>query len=370
MNITKEQKQFFTLLRAGLWGTEADASLFDASTDWMALYNEAKKQSSIGLVYDGLLTLPAELRPSRGMFLQWSNIVARIEEGNEHLNEELKNVFTLYREHGLTPVLLKGQGVAQNYRQPNHRQSGDIDVYLGKEMEKANALLRPDATHEEEEMAKHTAFHWRGVEIENHCIMVSLNAPGAKRFFQKTIEEWYPGGHTITIDGYPVEVPPHEFNSIFLLIHAINHFFSGGLGLRQVTDWLCLLHATRSEFNKELCNQYLKKTGLTRAAKAFGAIAVECLGLPAEDLPFSLNDKDLQRGEWLLGYIWEGGNFGFYRSDRKPRPKGYWAGKWWFFATSCGYCKDFFQLAPAEAVWCPVRIAVDSAKMQIKRRIS
>ena len=370
MNITKEQKQFFTLLRAGLWGTEADATLFDATTDWMALYNLAKKQSSIGLIYEGILTLPTELRPSRGVFLQWSNIVAGIEESNEHLNEELKNVFTLYQNNGLTPVLLKGQGVAQNYRYPNRRQCGDIDVYLGGDMEKANELLRPEAVCEEEEMAKHTAFRWHGVEVENHCIMVSLNAPAAKRFFQKTIEEWYPGGHTLSIDGFQVKVPPHEFNAVFLLIHAINHFFSGGLGLRQVTDWLCLLEATRSQFNKDLYNHYLQKTSLTRAAKAFGAIAVELLGLPLESLPFTLDKKAYQRGEWLLGYIWEGGNFGMYRSDKKTRPQGYWAGKWWFFVTSCGYCKDFFQLAPAEALWCPIRIASDSIRMQIKRRTS
>jgi hypothetical protein len=42
MNITKEQKQFFTLLRAGLWGEKADSSLFDESTDWMTIYNNAK----------------------------------------------------------------------------------------------------------------------------------------------------------------------------------------------------------------------------------------------------------------------------------------------------------------------------------------
>lgn len=370
MNITKEQEQFFTLLRAGLWGSQADETLFDASTDWMALYNSAKKQSSIGLVYEGLLTLPAEVRPSRGIFLQWSNIVAGIEESNEHLNSEIKNVFTLYRKHGLAPVLLKGQGVAQNYRLPNRRQCGDIDVYLGKDMKKANELLRPEATHEEEEMAKHTAFQWHDVEIENHRIMVSLNAPSAKRFFQKTIEEWYPGGKNISIDGFRVEVPPHEFNAVFLLVHAINHFFSGGLGLRQVTDWLCLLHAARPDFDKGLFNHYLHKTGLTKAARTFGAIAVELLGLPAESLPFTLENKDLQMGEWLLGYIWEGGNFGHYRADRKPRPKGYWAGKWWFFTTSCSYCKDFFRLAPWEALWCPVRIASDSISMQFKRRTS
>ena len=94
------------------------------------------------------MTLPSELRPSRGIFLQWSNIVARIEESNEHLNEELKNVFTLYQANGLTPILLKGQGVALNYRQPKRRQCGDIDVYLGEDMEKANDLLRKEATHE------------------------------------------------------------------------------------------------------------------------------------------------------------------------------------------------------------------------------
>ena len=58
-------KQLFNLVKAALWQTAADGSLFGEQTDWQAIYKLARKQTVMGIAYDGLLTLPAELQPQR-----------------------------------------------------------------------------------------------------------------------------------------------------------------------------------------------------------------------------------------------------------------------------------------------------------------
>ena len=94
----------------------------------IGLYQSAKVQALLGITFDGMQTLPQELRPKRELYLKWCNALLQIEENNHILNQEIAKVYTLYRANQIEPVLLKGQGVAQNYRNPLHRQCGDIDL--------------------------------------------------------------------------------------------------------------------------------------------------------------------------------------------------------------------------------------------------
>ena len=370
-HLTKEQRQFSALLKAGLWGTPADVSAFDHQTDWMELLLMAKKQACIGVVYDGVLTLPAELQPPRSISLQWATIVAQIEEDNEFLNGKLAEVFTLYRDNGIYPILLKGQGVAQNYRIPLHRNSGDIDVYVGDaDYEKANALLRKEASGGSEETNKHASIHWRGVTVENHRIMTHLNAPGSNQYFVDYLKGWYPNGsRTLNVGGYNVAVCPLEFDITFVLIHSVLHFLNEGVGLRQICDWTCMLSAQYENIDRKSLLDLFEGVGLMKAARAFGVIAVEFLGLPPAYLPFDLSEKDYLLGEWLLHDVLEGGNFGWYYKDMEKRPKGYWSGKWYTFNRAFRRCRELGRIAPAEARWYPLYLAYASAKAQLKLRL-
>ena len=114
---------------------------------------------------------------------------------------------------------------------------------------------------------------------------------------------------------------------------------------------------------------YLEGIGIKKAARTFGAITTEFLGLPIEDLPFKLTDKDYKMGEWLLHDVMEGGNFGRYYKDQSKRPNGYWAGKWYTFSRAFRRCYELRRLASSEAFWYPIYLAYASVKTQIKLRL-
>lgn len=126
------EKQLLALLKAGLWKSSVDSSLFEKEVNWKEIIKLAKEQTVVGIVYDGMLTLPQELRPSRIVLLQWTNILLQLENNNLLMNEELWKLFANYETNSVSPILMKGQGLAYNYPQPLHRQCGDIDVYVGK----------------------------------------------------------------------------------------------------------------------------------------------------------------------------------------------------------------------------------------------
>ena len=128
-------KAFFSLVRAGLWGISAEPDLYSGltSTQWQKLYRLAQTQSLLAIVFDGINTLPANLHPPRTLYLQWAAQTLQIEQANDRLNCMIIRLNDLYTTAGLHPVLLKGQGMAAYYRNPRHRQCGDIDIYLGED---------------------------------------------------------------------------------------------------------------------------------------------------------------------------------------------------------------------------------------------
>ena len=364
------QQQFFTLVQSGLWGTDADAGLFDEHTDWAQLYQSARAQALMGIVLDGIQTLPADKRPPRMLYLKWCNTLLQIEEKNRLLNRELANVYALCRANNIEPVLLKGQGVAQNYRNPLHRQCGDIDLFTGYDFYKeVNSLLLPDVTRIDEECFKHIGFEWHGVTIENHRVLNTLNSPAANKKFQTEIARWYRTGEMrkLQVGDCTANVPPLTFDAVYILIHSVLHALNEGIGLRQICDWACLLHHHKEMLDKAAVRRLLREYGLEKAAKIFGVVDVEYLGLQEECLPMTYNPADVPTGEWLMNDIWQEGNFGKFNADKKRRPKGYWSGKWHTLTQLTERCTNMKRLAPAEARWYPIIVAIHSVQMQWKK---
>lgn len=370
--MTEIQQQFFALLRAGLWGTTPDVSLFGKDTDWGQLYQVAKRQSVTGVVFDGIGLLPEAARPPKAVTLPWCAQMLHTEEQHELLNREIGNLYRLMRANGIEPVLVKGQAVAQSYLHPNHRRCGDIDLYVGPEhYEAANALLRREATSEEEEIFKHACLHWHGVVVENHRILISISRPAADRRMQREVAVWGKNPAQacpkLKVGETTVSVPPTAFHTAYVLTHAALHFLNEGVGMRQVCDWACLLKEHHSPEEKQETARLLKEFGLTRAARIFGALLVQCLGVPAEWLPVAYGPREARKAGWLLDDIWVGGNFGV--GQNRQRPRGYWAGKWYTLRRVTRRCLDMRALAPGEAFWYPIMVAVHSLQMQWKKRV-
>ncbi len=370
--MTPLQEQFFALVRAGLWDAEADAALFRVQTDWAEIYRSARRQALLGIVFDGVQTLPEALRPPRPVHLQWCNATLGIEENNRTLNRELAAVYALMRSEGIEPVLMKGQGVAQSYLRPLHRHCGDIDLYIGPDRyAQAKALLRREATSENEETYREINFGWHGVTVEPHCLITRLSAPLADRRLQAEIRRWHGSARCrrCRIGEADVTLAPLPFDTAFVLIHSVQHFLNEGVGLRQVCDWACMLRNRCTPADRDEAARLLRSFGLAKAARVFGALAVRFLGLPRECLPVGFGPEDIPAAEWLLEDIWRGGNFGHYDTARPSRPRGYWQGKWFTFARAVRRCRRLGMLAPGEA-WCyPFALAAHALQMQWKLRL-
>lgn len=330
--MNREHKQFFALLRAGLWNTPVDATLFAGSTNWEAILAQATRQTVSGLVAQAVSTLPAYAQPPAPIADKMRSITIATIRSHALLNRTLAEAVDLFRRNGIRAILFKGQGVAANYPEPTLRICGDIDLYVGHEQyEKACALARQwgEAEDTATESEKHYHFRHGSVTVELHRIAEQLPLPWHNARFQRWTQRHLQGDglRSISVERTMVLLPPVNFDALYIFNHAWHHFAEGGgVGLRQLCDWVRYLHTFRDEIDHAELERDLKAFRLWQQWRIFGCIAVELLGLPRTAFPF-YTDRYATEAAKVIGMIEEGGNFGFFDAARTERPQGYIAGK-------------------------------------------
>ena len=304
---------FFALLRAGLWGHPIDVSLFENFTDWHEIQRLARAQTVVGVVLEGISSLPQNMRPVKSEYMQWLSLVMQIENANDMLNDGVTEVYSMFRKAGFEGVLLKGQGIAQYYREPRHRQPGDIDLYFGEENYQATTKFIEDSGFAlEMETSYHSSFKYGEIEVENHRVFVDFyNNKNKKklRIWQDRQEEY--ANAAFVHKGITVPTLSHQTNAVYIFLHLLHHFLQVGIGLRQVCDWAVYLTVNQQYIDSKQFAADLEYLPIKRAATAFAYLCVNYLGMNAEMFPFPVDTTQARKdGEWLLRDVIVAGNFG------------------------------------------------------------
>ncbi len=87
-----------------------------------------------------------------------------------------------------------------------------------------------------------------------------------------------------------VFLPEINCDVVYVFTHILQHFFKGGIGLRQISDWCRLLWTYRDSLDHGLLESRIKNMGLMSEWKTFGSLAVTCL-IEMKNLPFPENGK-------------------------------------------------------------------------------
>lgn len=342
-----------SLLRSALWDTAPEP--VPADVDWAEVMKLASRQTVTGLVADAVVRLPESSRPDADTMRRLQMMRVANIRSHALLNAKLAEVLKLFRAAGIRPVLLKGQGLAANYPDPTARQCGDLDIYVGDEAyDKACTLaVEKYGVHEEDsESIKHYHLNSAGVDIEIHRLAESLPGISADRKYQKwTLHHLQQSElRKLDIGGVEVEVPPVAFDAVYILNHTWHHFINGGIGLRQVCDWVLYLHRFHKQIDAACLRKDLKDFGLETVWKRFSYIAVNHLGLPPDECPlYEVDNPRLAMN--VLQRILDEGNFGRYSKWRKkPRPKDYTAGKLHSFRMTSARYMELFLMFPMMAL--------------------
>lgn len=310
---------FFALLRAGLW--EQPVRLLPYSPlDMAAVFRLAEEQSVIGLIAAGLDYVEDTKLPKQQVLPFLKHVIA-LENRNVAMNYFIGAMTDKMREAGIDALLVKGQGVAQCYARPQWRSSGDVDFFFDAgHYQKAKELLTPlaETTEGEDKRRLHLGMTISPWVVELHGTMhgeLSGRINDELDLVQKAIFEQ--GGVRVWRNGdKDVFLPDPDNDVIIVFTHFIQHFFVGGVGLRQISDWCRLLWTYRKEINQELLGRRLKRMGLMSEWQAFAFFAVSYMGMPLEAMPFHHSSSRLSRkAHRICRIILQTGNFGRNKNE-------------------------------------------------------
>ena len=310
---------FFSLLKAGLWEQHFPLLPF-GKIDFDALYHLADEQSVIGLVAAGMEQV-TDTKLAKKDVVQFIGRTVHLEKRNESMNSFIGEIVEKMRGGGIYSLLVKGQGIAQCYERPLWRSAGDVDILLSEDcLVKALSFLSPLAQHvdREESYSKHIGMTIEPWTVELHG---SLRC-GLSSRMDKVIDviqmDCFRGGNVRVWKNGETEVflPGVNSDIIFIFTHFLKHFYRGGIGLRQICDWCRFLWTYRESLDLKLLFSRLCEMGIVSEWKAFGAFAVQHLGMPKEAMPFYSSEKKWTRKAlYIKSFIMEVGNFGQNRDD-------------------------------------------------------
>ena len=263
--MNKSETAFLELLKAGLWGTEVrEGDFLDKDIDWERVVELARQQTVVGIVGEAMSQLTRGVMP-RPLYLQVLKEVMEIEEENKRMNALIPILFRTLDQLGVQSWLLKGQGVTQCYENPLRRMSGDIDVFFPKKEDYGKARmdflchLKAEDVHNDNDKTKTLEFDYKGIYIELHGQIVTEVNRKCRRnfdaFFTSCVEEGCAIWNGATL-------PPVRFDIVFIFMHMVRHYFGGGIGLRQVSDWMRYVYVHHQDVDEETLKEDLQKTGL------------------------------------------------------------------------------------------------------------
>lgn len=321
---SKTEQAFFALVRAGLWEKEVRLVPY-GEIDFAEVLRLSEEQSVVGLVAAGIEHV-VDVKPQKNDVLQFIGRTVQLEQRNQAMNDFIKVLMDKMCAAGIYTVLVKGQGVAQCYERPLWRACGEVDLFFDTDnYERAKGFLTPLATEvePEEKRKKHLAMTIDKWLVEVHGLMPTeiserINA-GVDRVQSDIFEN---GGIRVwKNDGVDVYLPSPDNDIIIVFTHFLQHFFVGGVGLRQICDWCRLLWTYKDSLDRGQLERRLKKMGIVSEWKAFGTFAVEWLGMPVEAMPLYSRGALWQReSHRICRVVMEAGNFR-HNKDNSYRSK-------------------------------------------------
>jgi hypothetical protein len=327
----EEADYFGILLRAGLWHRSISLSK-PWPVLWKRFYDIAEEQALVPIISDGMEILQAEyvsngwweFLPSKMEKRPFVLDVFRTEGKNEEVLRVLVRVTDVLRKEQIHYFLMKGAAVGRFYVVPERRKPGDIDLYvLEEEYERAKSALIPLSSEVNDEYSHemHQGLCFTGTTVEIHGsndTFLSNRIDKALRKWRET--EFERGGDVWQVNSRDISVASPIFDIVYVFAHCLQHFYRGGVGLRQFCDLSRLLSQRACVIDRSYLKTKLQEMRLMGEWKAVGCFLVRYIGLQQEDMPF-YDSRYEQKGELICRDILTSGNFGSKRKTERPGGK-------------------------------------------------
>lgn len=325
------QDLFFELIRVTI-GTQDRLSRPPSGEEWKLLYDMAKKQSLVGVCFaavqrlsgieDSINHKPYTINLPEVLYLTWMGMAAKIQQRNQVVDEQCVDLQKRLSAEGFKCCILKGQGVGQQYAEHlrSLRQSGDIDVLVDAPLKRIMEFI--NKTSPTNEVDGHHVHYdiFPDTEVELHYVAANLPNPFSNRKLQRFLKSEWDNTRKIKLLDGEIVVPSMEFQLVHLMVHTFHHFFTEGVGMRQLMDYYFVLKSLNNNHDNDTANTYdddnvlriISDLGLERFTAGVMNIMQTVFGLDEKML---LCEADPEAGAMILSEVMARGNFGNMSED-------------------------------------------------------
>lgn len=234
--------------------------------------------------------------------------------------------FDKAQEPRLEVRVLKGTECAKYYPNPIRRSLGDLDIFaelkdvdstgsptksleLRGGYEVVNRRCKEMGLEVEYHDYKHSKIQYKSLAIENHKFCTEIRGEKVKKDFERHLQELLKDSLKLRAESLEtssdenescftktnslsststgsaqvklssLSSPRAQFDALFLIAHAFNHFIDEGLSLRQICDWAMFIKAEQENVDWEDFYLWMERMHMRRFADALNAIAVADLGV-------------------------------------------------------------------------------------------
>ena len=288
------QQALLELLKASLFGIEP--ALPD-EVDWVAVFEEALAQTVIALAAPAV---PEEHAP------QWSERVSQNTAHYMRVLYEQTRLTRLFETAGIPMAILKGSSAAMYYPVPAQRTMGDIDFLVPPvRFDEARKILENSGYAFQGDYGddRDYTYYRGGVVFELH-----RRYSDADWDIEAIILDGLSRAETREINANRFSALPDEVNGLILLDHVRHHLY-GGLGIRQIIDWMMFVRAVLTDaYWEETFYPLAREAGLDTLAISMTKMCRLWLGLP--DAVTWCGAADEATARQLLETVMHSGNFG------------------------------------------------------------
>lgn len=231
---------------------------------------------------------------------------------NQEKLEFINEVMSTLESQGIEVCVLKGQSLAKLYAEPDCRISGDVDLLVDlKDEQKAIEIMRkfdfqveirPDSSNHSK--CTHPVF---GI-VELH---ISL-------YYDIMSDVWFDNIQMLTEDFVTsdgVKTLGITDNYIYVTLHAVKHFLSNGLGLRQIMDLLLFTKVYKDKIDKSRVDATFSHLKYQSFINNLTGIGIKYLNFEKEELfDCEYNEHQIDK---ILEDVEIGGLFGKNDKQRK-----------------------------------------------------
>ena len=309
--MTKSLELFFELLLV-CTGAKDSLSCLYTEEQWNDALELAQEQAIEGVLLSAIERLKANenlhhsgkttFEIPKMVLLQWIGAVQMLEANSKKIAEASETVVKYFRENGFACNILKGSAVARYYPQPERRQSGDVDVWVDGGRKKIYDFARKFDKDGKLYGVNYHHIHFHLIEdvhVEVHIWPSYLSSP---------LRNWrlhqFCNLHRPTMD---TDKPSLEFDRVFIMLHAYQHFCGHGVGLRQIMDYCYVLKQGFTEAEQKDAVYWIRQLGMGRFASGLMWVLKAYFGLEEQCLLLEPNEKE---GRFIIQEVMQTGNMG------------------------------------------------------------